>query len=501
MPAAVAAAEAAQEAPGLVLEFALDPAVAARLTRHPAIVAMRAGRGRSAAEELIWLDTLEGALAAEGLALEAPRRGERRRLRVLPPKGAAWLPGTPPETTPGVEDTGSDAPLVPLAAFSGRHSVIPLSSEPGPLRLELCTGKLRAVADERPAARLRIGGAAGPVLSLARRLASDLPLLPPAAALAEEGRALARGEIPRPRRRGPPDLGDAGTVEAALVAAIGHLLEVMLHYAPLCRPEAGPEGVHQMRVALRRLRSVLKAFRPAARCAAVDAFDRGLQILAKRLGEARDLDVFQDGIGARVATAMPGDRRIASLCKAMEARRLSAYRALREALEGPGFRLLILDGMELALRRPWQEAASEAPEQATVLAERLDAFAFRLLDKRWHRLCSEGEEIEALSAEALHELRLSAKRLRYAAELFAPLWPGKAARRFLKRLSALQDALGIANDTAVARGLVARIGPPVPPWAIGAVEGFAVAEASGARKRALSAWKDLMVVEPFWSDV
>lgn len=507
MPAAAAAAELAASgpAPAFALELALDPEAAGRLTRHPALAAARAGRrGRSLAEELIWLDTPEGTLAAKGLAIEAPKRGPRRRLVLLPDPVQPWRPGTPAEAAPAGEEATLPG-LVPIAAFTGRCAVLPLGTETRPLAAALHTGKLRAVADERPAARLLLTGAEGEVLALARRLAADLPLLPAAAALAEEGRALARGEDwPRPRRNGPPDLGTAATVEDALVAAIGHLLEVMLHFAPRCRQEAGPTGVHQMRVALRRLRSVLKAFRPAARCPEVTAFDTGLGRLAKQLGTARDLDVFLGGLGAEAAAALPGDRRIAALLRAMEARRAAAYAALRQGLDGAAFRLLVLDGVALLLERPWRAAAAAAPEAAVqreTLAEPLPEFACRLLDKRWHQLCSEGEEIEALDAEALHELRLTAKRLRYAAELFAPLWPGKAARRFLKRLSALQEALGVANDTAVARGLVAGLGPAVPAWAVGAVEGFAAARGTGARRGAHSSWEDLMDARTFWSHV
>jgi CHAD domain-containing protein len=338
-------------------------------------------------------------------------------------------------------------------------------------------------------------------MALARRLAADLPILPPAMALAEEGRALARAEAPRPRRRGPPDLGAARSVEEALIAAIGHLLEVMLAQAPLCRADAGPEGVHQMRVALRRLRSVLKAFKPAAHCPSVAAFDDGLKALAQDLGTARDLDVFLRGIGAEASVAMAGERRVAQLLRAVEGRRAAAYAALRARLEGPGFRTLVLDGMALILQRPWHAAAAASPDQEEALAERLTAFAARLLDKRWHRLCAEGESIHHLDEEALHELRLTGKRLRYAAELFAPLWPGKAARRFLKRLSALQEELGLANDAAVARGIVAGLGGAAPAWAVGALEGFAVARVAGARRRGLEAWEDLMVAKTFWSDL
>lgn len=494
------------EGPALHLELALEPGAAARLARHPALVALRGDRrARSQAEERIWLDTPEGDLAERGLLLETARRGPRLLLRSLPPADIPWIPGTPAEAAPfeslpdGIED--ATPPLVPLAAFSGRRSTIPLAQEgAAPFEAWLVAGKLRAVAAERPVARLLLRGPAEAVLDLARRLAADLPLLPPGAALAEEARALARGEpAPRPRRRGAPDLGGAATVEAALETAIGHLLQVMLQQAPRCRLEAGPDGVHQMRVALRRLRSVLKVFRPAhGGTPAVAAFDAGLRALAKDLGEARDLDVFLGGLGARVASVLPEDRRLATLTRAMEARRAAAYAALREALDAPAFRLLALDGVALLARRPWRTA--EEARQG-VLEESLATFAARSLDKRWHRLCAGGEAIETLGTEALHDLRLEAKRLRYAAELFAPLWRGKATRRFQKRLAALQEALGHSNDAAVARGLVASLGPSVPAWAVGAVEGFALAAMADARGPALQAWENLMDTAVFWSDV
>jgi len=498
------ATTAAPEGPSLALEFALDPAAAARLARHPGFAGARAGRSRSHAEELIWLDTADGALAATGLVLERPRRGPARLLRAMPPAGAGWSPGTPP--LPATEALPEGPTLVPIAAFSGRRSATPLATPDGAVQAVLLAGKLRAVADERPVARLLLEGPQEAVLGLAGRFAGDLALLPPGAALAEEGRALARGEPPRARRRGPPNLADASTVEAALAGAIGHLVEVMLVYAPGCRLGLGPEGVHQTRVALRRLRSILRTFRPASRCAALDGFDRGLKTLADRLGPARDWDVFLGGLGAAAAEAMAGpngpDKRMAQLLKSAEAKRQGAYHALRAELDGAGFRRLVLDGIALLHRRPWHVPPEgiTAEERAARLAEPLADFASALLDKRWHKLHEEGEEIETHSAEQLHEVRLEAKRLRYAAELFAPLWPGKPTRRFLRRLAALQEDLGVANDTEVARGLVASLGPAVPAWAVGAVEGFAAARVAPARRHALDTWEGLMACAPFWAE-
>jgi len=493
------------ETPLIALEFDLEPAAATRLARHPAIAAARAGRTRTMAEELIWLDTAGGHLAAEGLALEQSRRGPRRMLRSMPDRALPWQPATPPLPV-DLAAPPHGPPLVPIAAFSGRRTSFPLVSVDGAFQAVLLAGKLRAVADERPVARLLLEGPAAALLAMAQTLVADLALLPPRASLAEEGRALARGEAPRPRRRGPSDLAEAATVEAALAGAIGHLLEVMLHFAPACQLDEGPEGVHQTRVALRRLRSILKTFRPAARCPALDAFDAELKALADKLGPARDWDVFLGGLGAAVAAAMPDDHRIAALTKAAAARRDAAYAALRVELEGAGFRRLALAGIALLHQAPWRQPPAEdiagerAGERATRLAQPLVAFACELLDKRWHKLRTEGEDIAEHSAEALHELRLEAKRLRYAAELFAPLWSGKATRRFLKRLAALQEDLGIANDTTVARSLVGSLGRTVPAWAIGAVEGFAAGRVAAARQHALEAWDGLAACEPFWRE-
>jgi CHAD domain-containing protein len=397
--------------------------------------------------------------------------------------------------------------LVPVAAFTGRRSTVLLADPAGPLRAELRLGRLRAVAAEREVARLLLAGPAAAVLALAGRLAEDLPLLPAAAALAEEGRALARGELPRPRRRGAPTLAAAPDVEAGFAAALGHLLEVLLQEAPRCRLEAGPEGVHQMRVALRRLRSVLRACRPAVGGPGTAALDDELKRLAQLLGTARDWDVFLAGLGAEVAEALPGEKRIAGLLRAAEARRHAGYRALRAELDGPGFRRLLLTGMALLAQQGWRPAADDpaAADRMARLALPMAEFGATLLDRRWHRLRTEGEAVESLSAEALHELRLTAKRLRYAAEIFGPIWPGKPQRRFLRRLAAVQEALGIANDTAVARALVGSLaglpGPVVAPWAIGAVEGFATARLAPAREASLAAWEKLMLAKPFWSDV
>jgi len=103
-----------------------------------------------------------------------------------------------------------------------------------------------------------------------------------------------------------------------------------------------------------------------------------------------------------------------------------------------------------------------------------------------------------LPPDALHELRKDAKRLRYAAEFFAPLFPVKPTRRFLERLVDLQEALGAVNDSHVAAALMARLGGGDRGFATGVVQGYVAARSAGLAAGASRAWKKLGQQDCFW---
>lgn len=465
-------------------------------------MARRAGRARSSSLEVTWLDTASGHFAAEGLALEQSRRGVRRLLRSLPEPGAFWRPGALPTELPwpdgdAAADIADGAALLPVGSFAGRATRLALTDG---VEASLLRGLLRTVAEEAPAARLLLTGPAPAVLAAMRNLAEDLPLLPPRAALAEEACALARAAPISARRLGPPRLDPALDVEAALTLALGHLTEVLLWHAPAAEAGRTPEGVHQMRVAMRRMRSLLRVFRPACDGDALRGFDARLKDLAALLGPARDWDVFLGGLGAEIAAALPEDRRIAELLGLARDRREAAYAALRPALQGPALRRIAWEAVTLLETRPWRSEAEDAA--AARRAEPLAAFAAAVLDKRWRRITEAGDAIAELPDAAFHALRIDAKRLRYAAELFAPLWGRKKGRRFLARLAEVQEAFGLANDAVVARSLMASLttgGGAGLAWAGGVAEGWALARARRARKKAASAWTDLVEGESFWN--
>ena len=497
-------AEPAPEPP-LSLEFVLPVTEAARLARFPILAALRQGRISTSTEELRWLDTPGGALAETGALLEAGKRGLRRLIALAPEGDAPWHPGQvlPPVAVLAPHETpeaAEGAVLAPLAAFSGKRRSQRLLIGDAVVALHLIQGHLRAVAAEREVARVILSGPAPAVLDLARRLAAALPLLPPQQSLGAEALSLATGLAPTPRRRGAPDTSEAASAEACFTMAIGHLLEVALHYAPIARAGLDIEGVHQLRVAIRRLRSVLKVFRPITGCKQARALDRALKEMLGLLGPARDWDVFLAGIGADMAALLPEDKRLKSLLHAAEARRQAAYGALAEALDGPGWRVTMASGIAFLLEKSWRAGAVDG--RLGLLDGPPQDFAALVLDKRWRGLLEAGAEIETLPAEALHELRLDAKRLRYAAEVFAPVFPRKAARRFQRRLAALQEELGRSNDAAVAKALMqalAREQDEGRAWAIGVVEGWCLARSVMDRDGVLKAWKKLSAKESFWS--
>jgi CHAD domain-containing protein len=485
----------------VALDFTMPPAISGRLARLPFVQAHRTGRARGSAVETIWFDTAEGALAAQGLVVEAPRRGPRLLGRLVPPADGAWHPGQPPAVeavlAPGENPAqAGDAPVMALAAFAGRRQAFRLDLSEGAVAAEALSGRLRSVAAESEAARLRLSGPAPAVIAAAHAIAQELPLLPPLVTLAEQARALATASAARPHRLGPPDTAAAGTVEEAFLHAAGHLLEVLHQQGARIRHGAGPEPVHQARVALRRLRSVLRVFRGPTDGPALRGLDARLREVLDVLGPARDWDVFLAGIGADIGAAFAGDARIAALLRVAEARRDAAYDAAVAMVAAPAWRLLMIDAVGVLLARPWRAEGT---------AEALDApvrgFGRAILDRRWSRLRRAGAAFEALTAEQLHELRLDGKRLRYAAEVFAPLFDRKHARRFLRRVAALQDGLGIANDAAVARSLAQSLagGGAGRGWAVGVVEGWCEARVADHRGDAFEAWQRLSGKDRFWT--
>ncbi len=485
--------------PTVRLELAIDPA---RLPALRRLLPVRLGRAQPL--RLVWHDGDDGALARAGLTLTHWRIGSTGGWTLDP---LCRLPGHPtplglpahPLATGAQPHLLDPAPIalpatpVPVLHFTGR---IRRGTAPNGCAATLTEGLLGTDGGAQIAptqlGRLVLDGPAGAVAACAQALAAGLGAVLPQRSLAGDARHLAVMPVP------PPPLGapvpPPGADPAGVFAhAVSHLVAVVLHHAPAAALCHHGEPVHQMRVALRRLRSIASLFRPVVGCPEVDALRESLKTLADLLGPAREWDVFLAGDGAAVARAFPGEPSLATLLAAAAARRDAAYDALAAWLGGPGLTALAIDAAILAQSHPW--AHEPLPPDAPTTG----AFETAMLERRLRRVVRRAANPAHLADAALHDLRLRAKRLRYAAEVFAPLHPERPARRFLRRLAALQEELGLLNDGVVADALMASLADAGGDGlAGGLVRGFAAGRAEGARGRIRRAWRRLRKTAPFW---
>jgi CHAD domain-containing protein len=219
-------------------------------------------------------------------------------------------------------------------------------------------------------------------------------------------------------------------------------LERLLAHDPAVRLELGPEGVHQARVATRRLRADLRTLRPLLDADVVEPLREELAWVGACLGEVRDLDVLAVEVrDAAARVAEPLD--LPAILTLIDRHRADAQRALIEAMSSERY---------AALLRRLEGAAAVPPLQADISPLRpVKPLARRLLRKSWKRLQRLADGVDDASpAEAWHEIRKKAKGTRYAGELLEPFL-GKDAARLADAAKQVQDELGRANDAINAR--------------------------------------------------
>ncbi len=260
-----------------------------------------------------------------------------------------------------------------------------------------------------------------------------------------------------------------------------------------------PEGIHQMRVAVRRLRAILAAFGRMLPADQRRSASEGLRWLADALGPARNLDVFETALIAPALNALAEPGGIAALTVAAERRRKAAYAKAAKEIRSIRYTALLLRLLCWFECRGWRDSTASHD-----LRRPIAALASRILDRRRRVAARRGKGFAEQSAPERHRLRIALKKLRYATEMLAPLYDAAEVRRFMRPLKRLQDDLGEANDVRVGHAIVAQLAKPKD-------RAGAIADAG----RSVLAWHEhrlarheprlrkhldrLLAAEPFWT--
>jgi CHAD domain-containing protein len=276
-----------------------------------------------------------------------------------------------------------------------------------------------------------------------------------------------------------PAAGDV--IRSAFAGSVAGLIR----HDPVIRLDADPEGVHQARVATRRLRSDLRTFAPLLDDRWAAALRAELTWLGDALGAARDADVLLDRIRARVASLADAERPAATeIVGALERRDKDAHAALTDVLSGARYAALLDMLVE----------AANAPSVTDDASARAKDALPRLVRRPWKALRESVRDAgDAPTDEALHAVRIGAKRLRYAAEAVAHV-VGKPARRLAASAEVLQDVLGEHRDAVVAAGWLRAWAVDASPdgaFAAGVLAGHEEAAAADARATWHAAWRAL----------
>jgi triphosphatase len=347
------------------------------------------------------------------------------------------------------------------------------------------------------------GGDPCALYDLALALAEIAPLRIESRSKAERGYALVDDAPRAPTTAAPIELTPEMTVEGALDAIVRQCLHHLAANEDIVLHGENATALHQMRVALRRLRSALSLFRQMLPPQQYDFFVGEIKWLAGALGVAREWDVFLGELVGPVRVYFADDASLAALERAAGARRVLAYETARAAIASPRYTILLLKIGVWLEGRVWRQ--QPVSEHSALLFEPVIELADRLLAQRRKRTLKRGAHFAHQSPAGRHELRIALKKLRYATEFFRSLYDKKPIQRYLRRLSGLQSALGHVNDVAEANRLIDQLDtdggePAAAGWdeAVGKVIGWHARTLSECEPRMRADWKDFTNAAPFW---
>jgi triphosphatase len=512
------------------LKLHVAPSDLARLARHPALVGLQQGTATSTWLYTVYFDTPDLKLARFGVALRVRRQGGQyfQTIKTLSRGGSgdAAAIAVRREWEWRISGEGPDLPLLTL---EGVREVVPqealpeirpmfmtdfqrttLTLRPDPLtaiEVALDTGEIRAGTTYRPISEVELELKAGPVTALfdlARELQRIVPLRISSDNKAEAGFALVTGRLPEPAKAPPLGLTPAATVADGFRHIVRNCMTHVLANEACVLAGGNDEGVHQMRVALRRLRSAFSLFDDVIASGDAKALKDEVRWLADRLGPARDWDIlhhrfFQPYAEKQGAEKQGNDEAVRQLGQAIAGSRRLAHARATEALYSPRYTALMLAlGGWLESGR-WQEDADQ--EMLAIVAGPLAGLTGVWLAGRHRKSRKAARQIGKMDAEQRHRLWISLKKLRYGVEFFRGIYAAGSVRPYLERIEALQESLGDLNDAAVSCQLLKALADDSSREMKTAAKGLSQWLERHVQRRTSDLpdqWREFEKVKPFW---
>jgi inorganic triphosphatase YgiF len=325
------------------------------------------------------------------------------------------------------------------------------------------------------------------IAMLARRLAKAFPVAYGERSKAQRGYALLEGTLADAISARPVQVDPAmTTADAFMTIGFECLRHVTCNEIAVRRSD--PEGIHQMRVGLRRLRAASSLFKEMLHDRETHRIKLGLVWLTEQLGPARDYEVMLSESIDPLLEQQPDRTDLRLLQSNFKGERDRGYAIAKAAVASPRYREIVLDTALWLLDGEWRRnhdalrtALRELPVPAFVRDE---------LKRRARKIAKRVSRLEALDPRRRHKLRIAVKKTRYACEFFeVPIVRDvgkKRARKFDRSLKDLQGSLGKLNDIAVHARLASEFTQSSKASQRAFAVGYLVGQESAASKRLLA---------------
>lgn len=444
------------------IKLAASSAMLANLRAHPAL----SGDERTRTLVTTYFDTPDGRLRRGGgtLRIRDGGGGREQTFKLSMPGGASvrrgeWnaplagdrpdAAGFPARARTALARLVGGAALEPVATTRMERTTRRLHFGRSTIEIAFDLGTVEAGGREQAICELEIELVAGHLANVVD-LALLLPLGPDLAwsvsSKAERCQLLVRDQQPAAVRAVAPGLSGGMDVAAGFQAIGWNCLGQLLANYPLVIASGDPEAVHQCRVAIRRLRAACALFHKVADDDAAPLLRAELQAVAGALSPSRDLHVLAERVSR---WAVGGCHDANELLAHLGVRQARAMRSAQELLSGPSFQRLLFECAGWIENGEWLRRKGETGGDGPLVS-----FAAHTLSKRRENLRRRAARLADMSDAERHALRIVAKKLRYGAEFFAPLFRGgkSSARqgRFVTALAGVQESLGELNDAAAA---------------------------------------------------